>query len=63
MGLIDNVRKKRDSWISRFEEHRQDEEYDAHNLDTAGEEERILGNRRKVGVFPKVQQGKDVKKK
>ena len=26
MGLIDDVRKKRDSWVRRFEEHRQEDE-------------------------------------
>ena len=28
MGLIDNVRKNRDSWTKRFEEHREEEHYD-----------------------------------
>ena len=26
MGLVDDVRKKRDSWMKRFEEHRQEDE-------------------------------------
>lgn len=56
MGLIDDVRKKRDSWIRRFEEQRQEEEYDPHNLDPVAEEKQILENRKKVGVFPKVNQ-------
>lgn len=54
MGLIDDVRKRRDSWIKRFEEQRQEEEYDPGSKANPEEEEkRIMENRRKVGVFPK----------
>lgn len=53
MGLIDDVRKKKDSWVKRFEEHRQEEEYDHENLDPEAEQKRIMENRRKVGVFQK----------
>lgn len=52
MGLIDDTRKRRDSWIKRFEEQRQEEEWSPDNVDSKIEEERILENRRKVGVFP-----------
>ncbi|MCH7517993.1 MAG: hypothetical protein V3T32_05040 [Thermodesulfobacteriota bacterium] len=52
MGLIDDTRKRRDSWIKRFEEQRQEEEWSPDNVDPKIEEERILENRRKVGVFP-----------
>lgn len=52
MGLIDDVRKKRDSWIKRFEEHRQEDE-DGVELDPEEEQKLIMENRRKVGVFPK----------
>lgn len=55
MGLIDDVRKRRDSWIKRFEEQRQEEEYDPHGLDPAAEEKQILENRKKVGVFPELE--------
>lgn len=59
MGLIDDVRKRRDSWIKRFEEQRQEEEYEpGSNEDAEEEEKRIMENRRKVGVFPKKDQGK-----
>ena len=55
MGLIDNIRKQRDSWTKRFEEHRDEEEYDheyeKNNLDRI--EAEIKRNREKVGVFPK----------
>ena len=53
MGLIDDIRKKRDSWMGRLEEHRQDEvEYEDDSMINSGkEEEEILRKRRMVGVF------------
>lgn len=51
MGLIDDVRKRRDSWIKRFEEQRQEAE-DGGELDPEAEQKLIMENRRKVGVFP-----------
>ncbi|MEQ9619084.1 MAG: hypothetical protein RIG61_07920 [Deltaproteobacteria bacterium] len=56
MGLVDDVRKRRDSWIKRFEEHRQEEYETDSNTDPEKEEKRIMENRRKVGVFPKKDQ-------
>ena len=53
MGLIDDVRKRRDSWISRFEEQRQEEEYEPDTRDPEVVEKEIFENCRKVGVFPK----------
>lgn len=55
MGLIDDIRKKRDSWTARLEEHRQEpEERDASNSDvTDNMDDLILKNRSKVGNFPK----------
>ncbi len=52
MGLVDDTRKRRDSWIKRFEEMRQEEEWSPGGVDPKIEEERIMENRRKVGVFP-----------
>lgn len=52
MGLVDDTRKRRDSWIKRFEEQRQEEEWNPENADSQAEEERILENRKNVGVFP-----------
>ena len=53
MGLIDDTRKRRDSWIKRFEEQRQEEEWDAsQGVDSEAEEKRIAENRKNVGVFP-----------
>ena len=53
MGLIDDTRKRRDSWIKRFEEQRQEEEWDpSQNVDSEAEEKRIAENRKNVGVFP-----------
>ena len=53
MGLIDDTRKRRDSWIKRFEEQRQEEEWDPNEkIDPKIEEERIQENCKKVGVFP-----------
>ena len=53
MGLIDEIRKKRESWMRRLEEHRQDEgEYeDDSMINSEKEEEEILRKRRMVGVF------------
>lgn len=52
MGLIDDTRKKRDSWIKRFEEQRQEEEWNPEAIDIEAEEKMIEQNRKKVGVFP-----------
>jgi len=52
MGLVDDTRKRRDSWIKRFEEQRQEEEWNPEKADSKAEEERILENRKNVGVFP-----------
>ena len=52
MGLVDDTRKQRDSWIKRFEEQRQEEEWSPSNNDPEAEEKRILENRKNVGVFP-----------
>ena len=53
MGLIDDIRRHRDSWTKRFEEHREQEEYDheyeRNNAEKIAEE--IKRNREKVGVF------------
>jgi len=55
MGLIDDIRKRRDSWTKRFEEHRDEEEYDyefeKNNAEKVAEE--IKRNRENVGVFQK----------
>ncbi|MER3446515.1 MAG: hypothetical protein C4291_06555 [Candidatus Dadabacteria bacterium] len=58
MGLIDDIRKKRDSWMGRLEEHRQDEgdEEEYYNIDREMEEAEILKNRKIVGVFPRKDQ-------
>jgi hypothetical protein len=58
MGLIDEIRKKRDSWTARLEEHRREpEEKDGDNSDDADDvDELILKNRSKVGNFPKRKQ-------
>ena len=53
MGLIDEVRKKKDSWMARFEEHRQDEGEEERSVDRGKEKEEILENRKMVGIFPK----------
>jgi hypothetical protein len=54
MGLIDEIRKKRDSWTARLEEHRREpEEKDVGNSDGADDvDELILKNRSNVGNFP-----------
>lgn len=65
MGLIDDIRKKRDSWTKRFEEHREDEEeYDHEHERRHAEkiEERISHNREKVGVFTKISDAKNLTK-
>ena len=55
MGLIDEIRKKRDSWTARLEEHRREpEENDAHNPDgLVDTDDLIQKNRSEVGNFPK----------
>jgi hypothetical protein len=55
MGLIDDIRKKRDSWTARLEEHRKEpEEKDARNSNGRDDiDDLILKNRSKVGNFPK----------
>lgn len=55
MGLIDDIRKDRDSWMVRFEEHRQDEDEEDELTGVSEEkkEKEILRNREMVGVFPK----------
>ncbi len=58
MGLIDDIRKRRDSWTKRFEEHRVDEEnydseYEKRNIYKI--EEQIKHNRKKIGVFTKIE--------
>ncbi len=55
MGLIDEIREKRDSWMGRLEEHRQDEEEseDDSMIHSEKEEEEIVRKRRMVGVFTK----------
>ena len=54
MGLIDDTRKRRDSWIVRFEEQRQEEEYEPDTRSPEVVEEEIRENCSKVGVFPRV---------
>ncbi len=57
MGLIDDIRKKRDSWMGRLEEHRQDEDQEEYaEIDREKEEAEILKNRKMVGVFPRKDQ-------
>ncbi len=51
MGLVDDVRKKRDSWVRRFEEHRQEDERTPEDRDPKEEEKRIMENLKRVGVF------------
>lgn len=57
MGLIDDVRKKRDSWISRFEEQRQDDYDENYNMSEGKNlglsEEQIKKNLEMVGKFEK----------
>lgn len=55
MGLIDDIRKKRDSWTARLEEHRKEqEEKDANNSEgTEDIDDLIQKSRSKVGDFPR----------
>jgi len=65
MGLIDDIRKKRDSWTKRLEEHRGDEEeYDGEYEKRNAEEiqTRINYNRKKVGVFTRIDNTQDLTK-
>lgn len=57
MSLINEIRNKRDSWMVRFEEHRQDDENEEGcPVDREKELEEISRNRKMVGVFPKKRQ-------
>jgi hypothetical protein len=58
MGLIDDARKRRDSWISRFDEQRQEEEYVTDTRDPEIVDKEILENCKRVGVFQKPGEGK-----
>ncbi|MDA2918165.1 hypothetical protein MYX76_01490 [Desulfobacterota bacterium AH_259_B03_O07] len=50
MGLIDQIRNRRDSWTARFEEHRRD--IDDENADAVEiEDEEIMRNRKMVGIL------------
>ena len=55
MGLIDDIRSKRDSWIRRFEEQRQedyDDKYKMNEFEDSGlSEEQIKKNLEMVGKF------------
>ena len=53
MGLIDDLRKRRDSWMARFEEHRQESNDDEDLVSHENEEEEIKLRRKMVGIFPK----------
>ncbi len=58
MGLVDEIRNRRDSWSRRLEEQRvsqepYDYESEKRNADTI--EEEIKKNREKVGKFPTVE--------
>lgn len=58
MGLVDEIRNRRDSWSRRLEEQRvsqepYDYEFENRNADTI--EEEIKKNREKVGKFPTVE--------
>ena len=53
MGLIDDLRKRRDSWIARFEEHRQERNEEEDLVSHENEEEEIKMRRKMVGIFPK----------
>ena len=50
MGLIDDIRKKRDSWVRRFEEHRQEDESAQEALDPEVEEKKIRESLKRVGA-------------
>lgn len=54
MGLIDDVRKRKDSWTKRYEEQRQDE-YNEQDEDEDEQEtrRRIEENKKRIGVFEK----------
>lgn len=54
MGLIDDLRKRRDSWIARFEEHRQERNEEEDLVFHENEEEEIKIRRKMVGIFPKM---------
>ncbi len=54
MGLVDEIRNRRDSWIRRFEEHRVAEESYDHEFERQNArkiEEEIKRNREMVGNF------------
>lgn len=53
MGLIDELRRKKDSWDARLEEHRRNEEQYliSENKSEKEVEKEIYKNRSKVGVF------------
>ena len=53
MGLIDDLRKRKDSWMARFEEHRQERNDDEDLVSHENEEEEIKIRRKMVGIFPK----------
>lgn len=54
MSLINKIREKRDSWLVRFEEQRQREDYSQYqSIDREKENEEIAKKRAMVGVFPK----------
>jgi len=54
MGLTDDLRKRRDSWIARFEEHRQERNEEEDLVSHENEEEEIKMRRKMVGIFPKM---------
>lgn len=56
MGLIDELRKKRDSWIGRLEEQRQEDYSESNNpYDGISDltDQEIIRNRERVGKFEK----------
>ena len=56
MGLIDDLRKKRDPWIGRLEEQRQDDygkSDDQEDKISGLTEQEIMRNREMVGKFEK----------
>ncbi|MGQ0793767.1 MAG: hypothetical protein ACT4NX_06725 [Deltaproteobacteria bacterium] len=57
MGVIDQKIKERDSWLYRFEEHRQPH-YDDSRDPAKDTEEEIMKRRRMVGVFPRKEEEK-----
>lgn len=57
MGLIDEVRKRRDPWTKRFEEQRQDDygsEQDEDGSSDMENQKRIEENKRRVGKFDRL---------